>query len=191
MPDHWLISDMHLRHQNIYRFVDKCGNRIRPQFLDAYEGDAYMIEAWNQTVKPEDHIWNLGDFCMGSAQSWIDVGQRLQGHKRIIPGNHDKVQIDVYKKAGFQKLCGANELQIAGLRLLCTHYPVHESCLFKRDASIHGHTHQNPDNPTIIKPDGSIQCWLNVSVERISYRPIHIEDVAQKIRMKIEEARYQ
>ena len=175
--DIFLISDTHFRHGNIYSFVGLDGQRIRNQFTSAEEGDAYMIQAWNDTVKPEDHIWHLGDFCMAGPQHWANVGQRLHGHKRIIPGNHDKVSITTYKDAGFQKLCGAKELQIGGLRLLCTHYPAHESSLFNRDASIHGHTHEK-EPPTLRH--------FNVSVERIGYKPLHVEELAKIVKGRLE-----
>ena len=178
MDDHWILSDTHFRHGNIYNFTGLDSKRIRDRFADVYEGDAFMIQAWNDTIKPEDHVWHLGDFCFGSAQQWEDVGKRLNGHKRIVPGNHDKVQIDVYRKAGFQKLCGAKELQVAGLRLLCTHYPVHESSLFKRDACIHGHIHEK-EPPTLRH--------YNVSVERIDYRPLHVEELAKRVKLRLEQ----
>ena len=176
MINHWIISDTHFRHGAIYSFLGLDGQRIRHQFKDVAEGDAFMIQAWNDIVKPEDHIWHLGDFCMGSPQSWIDIGRRLHGHKRIIPGNHDRVGAQTYASAGFQKLCGAKEWKIGGLRLLCTHYPVHESSLFNRDASIHGHTHEK-EPPTLRH--------YNVSVERIGYKPMHVEELAKIVKERL------
>ena len=179
MVDIYIISDTHLRHQNIYKFTDRFGNRIRPQFTSAEEGDAYMIQAWNDTVKPTAHVWHLGDFCMAGPEHWIGVGKRLNGHKRLVLGNHDIVQhVSTFKDAGFQKVQGAKELQIAGLRMLCTHYPVHESSLFKRDCNVHGHIHQN-NSPSLRH--------YNVSVEKISYRPIHVEDLAKRVRLQLAE----
>ena len=102
----------------------------------------------------------------------------MNGHKRIVPGNHDKVGPNVYAEAGFQKLCGAKELQVAGLRLLCTHYPVHESSLFNRSASIHGHIHEK-EPPTLRH--------YNVSVERIDYTPLHVEELAKRVKERLEQ----
>ncbi len=144
-----------------------------------------MIERWNSVVKSQDHVWHLGDFCMANGQHWIDIGKRLNGHKRIVPGNHDTCNIETYKAAGFQKLQGAKEMQVAGLRLLCSHYPLHVSSLFKRDANIHGHIHEKESPSSMIGEDGKVKSWFNVSVERIAYTPIHIEEVAKIIKEKI------
>lgn len=55
----WLISDMHLWHQNLYTFtyVDTGGieKRVREKFKDAAEGDAYMIQRWRDLVQVNDH----------------------------------------------------------------------------------------------------------------------------------------
>ena len=174
----WVISDNHFRHARIWGFTDFQGKRIRPEFDNPRDGDAYMIEMWNQTVKPEDHLWHGGDFCMGNDQHWLDIGPRLNGHKRLIPGNHDKLQHAYnFRAAGFEKVCGAKEIQVAGLRLLFTHYPVHDSCLFKRDGNVHGHTHQN--EPPSLR-------HFNVSVERLGYKPMHIEDLAKIVKERLE-----
>ena len=67
MADHWICSDQHYRHARIYGFTGLDGvTRIRERFKDVFEGDAFMIQAHNDIVKPEDHCWFLGDFCMGS-----------------------------------------------------------------------------------------------------------------------------
>lgn len=182
MTNIWLISDTHFRHSNIYKFLATDGTRVRKEFGDVAEGDAYMIAHWNALVKPQDHVWHLGDFCMGNPIWWLDVGPRLSGHKRIIPGNHDQVPIDIYKKAGFQKLQGAKEIQIDGLRLLCSHYPLHPSSLFNRDWNIHGHTHEKPSPPSFVDDKGKHKGWFNVSVERIGYKPIHIEDLVKQLK---------
>ena len=180
--DIYLISDTHFRHGNIYSFLGLDGKtRIREKFKDSFEGDAFMVEQWNATVKPQDICWHLGDFCMGHPNNWAEIGPRLQGHKRIVPGNHDQVGLDLYKKAGFQKMQGAKEIHVAGMRLLATHYPVHDSGLFSRDGNIHGHIHEKQVMRAGYEPDYR---YFNVSVERINYTPVHIEEVAKLIKEK-------
>lgn len=126
---------------------------------------------------------------MAGPEHWISIGKRLNGHKRLVLGNHDQVQhIKTFTEAGFQKVQGAKELQIAGLRMLCTHYPVHESSLFKRDCNVHGHVHANPDITPKVSKEGQVKCWLNVCVERMHYRPVHIEDLAKLIKQRRSEA---
>lgn len=192
MVDIYVTSDNHFRHGNIYKFIGYDGQRVRKEFESCAEGDLAMIELWNQTVKPEDHVWNLGDFMMGSngwaREECISIAKRLNGHKRLILGNHDCLDVRTYRDAGFQKVVGAKEIQVAGLRLLCTHYPAHESSLFKRDGSVHGHTHEKPDLPSVVGSDEKLKSWMNMSVERTGYKPVHIEEIAKLMKEKLTNA---
>ena len=131
MANIFLISDLHLGHDNIYKFVyiDKFGveRRVRERFKDAAEADDYMLTRWNELVRPQDHVWNLGDVCMerqASAKHWL-IGKirQLNGHKRLVLGNHDYMPMDVYKDAGFQKIRGSHRID----NLILTHFPIHQS----------------------------------------------------------------
>ena len=178
----WLISDTHWGQHNIYKFLAEDGKtRIRERFRDAYEGDAYMCQKWCELVAPEDHIWHLGDVTMersSNAKTWfVNKIRSLPGHKRLILGNHDHLTMNVYKDAGFQKIKGSHKLD----RLLLTHYPVHPDsipswCL----ANVHGHIHQRPS------PAGR---YVNVSVERIGYQPILLEEVIRMAEKKVCDAK--
>ena len=176
----WILSDTHLWHQNIYKFtyVDATGTqrRVREQFADAAEGDAYMLQRWRDLVKPEDHIYHLGDICMNRenhmGHAFVALMRSLPGHKRLIPGNHDHLKPHWYVDAGFEKIRGAHLLD----NLWLTHVPCHPGSIPKRAiGNIHGHTHQNED----IGP-----LYLNVSVERTDYAPIPIEEAQRRLRIK-------
>ena len=173
----WLLSDWHWRHENVYKFVDAAGIRIRHRFANAAEGDAFIEQGIRDTVKPSDHLWFLGDACMnrGNHQvtEFINLWKSLPGHKRIVPGNHDHYRTSVYADAGFEKVSGGRLLD----GVLMTHYPVHESSLGPRVVgNAHGHTHQNPD----IGPR-----YLNVCVERTGYLPIALEEVKRRFAEKL------
>ena len=50
-----------------------------------------LVNNWNSVVKPEDHVYHLGDFCFGNVEKWnwcLEPG-RLNGHIHLILGNHD------------------------------------------------------------------------------------------------------
>lgn len=177
----WFISDTHFGHENLYRFVytDQYGveKRVRERFRDAVEGDAYMVQRWCEIVRPQDHIYHLGDVTMersSNAKTWfVNKIRSLPGHKRLILGNHDHLTVDVYRDAGFEKIKGSNVID----GMLFTHYPVHLSSVPKRAlGNVHGHTHQNPD----ISPQ-----HLNVSVERTNYEPVPIEECRKQLELKI------
>lgn len=175
MANIWLVSDTHFGHENIYKFVDERGVRIRHRFRDAIEGDVYMCQRWAELVKPPDHIWHLGDVTMersSNAKQWfVNKIRSLPGHKRLILGNHDQLSMDVYRDAGFQKIKGSHRID----NLILTHWPVSPTCLREGVVNVHGHIHQNA------APPGR---YINVSVEQTDYEPVPLE-VVQKQAAKL------
>lgn len=166
----WLISDTHFRHQNMYGFLTAAGQRVRPRWDLAEDADAHMMEMWNQIVKPEDHVWHLGDVTMNrTAQQqdqFIGFIRRLHGHKRLVLGNHDHFPIHAYIAAGFDKIVGSH--RHAGL--IYSHIPLHPDAVGspKILANVHGHIHERPS------PPGK---YINVCVEHTNYTPIHLDEV--------------
>lgn len=170
MSNIWVISDTHFGHENIIEYCD------RP-FSNAVEMDLQMLDLWNQTVRPEDKVYHLGDVYMGCSNGHADhILSRLHGHKRLILGNHD---------AGKDKILYKNFERISMWRifkefgLLLTHVPVHPdniSSIGKRNdgtpyhelTNVHGHIHNNPS------PEGRYRC---VCVEQVNYRPVNIEEL--------------
>lgn len=181
MSQLWLHSDWHWRHENIYRFVytdvNSVERRVRERFSNATEGDAYMEQRWRDLIKPQDHVYVLGDLTMfrenHMATEFVSLWRSLPGHKRLIPGNHDHLKPRWYVEAGFEKIRGAHLLD----NLFLTHVPVHPSSIPRRAiGNVHGHTHQQPDIWPVRREDGTVAAWLNVSVERTGYEPIPVEE---------------
>lgn len=166
----WLISDTHFGHENLYGFTYQFEGkeyRVRQEFSNAAEGDAAMIERWNEKVKPQDHIYHLGDLTMRRGGDWatkLAFVKKLNGHKRLILGNHDHFDVKAYREAGFEKVLGYQVLSGAFL----SHIPIHESSKGRFKLNIHGHTHRQPD----IGP-----FYRNICVERTGYAPIALEEV--------------
>lgn len=50
-----------------------------------------LIDRWNTTVGPDDHVWVLGDFAMGRIADSLPLAKKLNGHKFLIAGNHDRI----------------------------------------------------------------------------------------------------
>jgi calcineurin-like phosphoesterase family protein len=84
MRNVWFTSDFHFGHFNIIRYCK------RP-FANTQEMDNALIERMNSCVKPNDVLYFLGDFCLGSAERGIAYRQRLACKTiHFIEGNHDK-----------------------------------------------------------------------------------------------------
>lgn len=179
MAEHWLISDTHFGHHNIIAYAG------RP-FSNAGEMDAYMIAQWNDRVKPQDHVYHLGDVTMERSSDrvkWFTgLIRSLHGHKRLILGNHDHLPVKVYREAGFEKIRGTGAW--LGNGMLLSHFPVHTSSIGMRSiACIHGHIHEKPAPPPAVRDiDGARIPYINVCVEQTGYGPISVDEVHSLIR---------
>lgn len=167
--DKWFISDTHFFHTNILKFTDDGGKRIRP-FNSLDEMHEYMIEKWNSVVKPNDYVYHLGDVTFQYHRPFNELMSRLNGQKRLIVGNHDKiwnpalqkhfVKADLWK--GFKEY-----------NFTASHFPLPLEGLRDGAFNVHGHIHQNK------KADPH---YINVSVEVRDYTPVNIDEIGQEIR---------
>jgi len=78
------VSDTHWGHKNIIKYSN------RP-FSSVKEMDEHMIARWNESVKPEDHVWHLGDFSFQTYPDFKNTLRRLNGTINFVYGNHDKM----------------------------------------------------------------------------------------------------
>lgn len=159
----WIISDTHFGHANILKFKREDGSPLRP-FSNPDEMDEHMIERWNSVVKPQDHVYHLGDVAM--RREHIRLIARCNGHKRLVRGNHDIYKTKDYLPY-FEEIYGIRVLD----NLIFTHIPIHPESLGRFTANIHGHIHANQS------PSGA---YCNVSVEAIDYTPVALEDLRSR-----------
>ncbi len=83
MSQTWFTSDVHLGHANIIQYSE------RP-FDSVDDMNSRIVEGWNQQVGPDDTVFIIGDLCMGKLDDSLAVAGQLQGHKHLLPGNHDR-----------------------------------------------------------------------------------------------------
>lgn len=102
-----------------------------------------LIKVWNETVKKNDTVYNLGDFCFGGYDKWVEILEQLNGNIIHIKGNHDSSEtLKKLHKNGYLK-----EIHMIGCYLKThkyvlhmTHYPM-EIGMRPRLFSLHGHIH--------------------------------------------------
>lgn len=166
----FFISDTHFGHANILTFTrDNGTTKVRPEFATVEEMDETMIARWNARVRPTDHVYHCGDVAM-YRPSLLKVMPRLRGHKRLIRGNHDIFPTKNYLKF-FDEIHGC---RVFG-RTLFTHIPIHPASLGRFDANVHGHIHEREEyGPR----------YLNISVERIGYQPVSLEEIREQIAIR-------
>lgn len=180
----WFTSDTHFDHANmIHTFKLPDGNPARP-FTDVKEMNECMVERWNEVVKPSDHIYHLGDLTMHRKIETIQhrILNRLNGHKRLLLGNHDGDKVKNYLR-WFEKIFASRVID----NLLFTHIPVHPVSLGRFKANVHGHTHHTIYPPVRVptyKGYGVVDRevpYINVCVEQTNYRPISLEEIKRQI----------
>lgn len=174
MKDLWFISDTHFEHANILKFTGDDGKLIRPGFDNVHEMNERIIDNWNKTVKPGDHIYHLGDFAFGSKLILGRLVQRLHGRKRLLIGNHDSVKeiAPFFEKVYLWRI-------FKEFNFTCSHIPLRVDQLRKTHYNVHGHIHQNLMKTDAHHPDPQ---YINVCVEHTNYTPIHLDEILARIK---------
>lgn len=181
----FFASDHHFGHSNIIEF---CGRPFRKPMThvdghlmtecqnmtiaDAAAMDEAMVTRHNAVVKPSDHVYFLGDVAMKRQN--LAIVHRMNGHKRLIFGNHDIFDYEEYVKAGFEKLMAMRYFD----GIMMTHVPIHPESMGRFKANAHGHVHNN----TVMLGDKPDPRYINLSVEAINYTPISLEEIKQMVK---------
>jgi len=118
-------SDLHLGHHNI---IEYCS---RP-FGSVDEMHDALVASWNEQVGHGDEVYILGDLALGKLDDSLQVVLLLQGHKILVPGNHDgcwrgrgksEKQRARYESVGLEIVDRPEALEITKQRVLLSHFP--------------------------------------------------------------------
>lgn len=183
MPSVFLVSDTHFGHAGVCKFTHQdTGVKIRP-WTDPDEMDEFMVKAWNETVRPNDKVYHLGDVVINKKS--LQIMDRLNGDKVLIRGNHDIFKDEDYRKY-FRELRAYHVMN----GLILSHIPLHPDNLGRFGTNIHGHLHSNRvrkargvDAKTgeVLYSDAIDPRYHSVCVEMTDFRPILFEDVLKRI----------
>ena len=144
-----------------------------------------IVDLHNLYVKPQDHWYCLGDVTMerDNQGRGLAILSRMNGHKRLILGNHDHYAMKHYLMY-FEKVMAMQMME----RIRFTHIPIHPSSMGGAIANVHGHIHNNQsesfkpvvqiweDNSVHVKP------YVNISLEVTNYHPVSLEQVKQMVK---------
>jgi calcineurin-like phosphoesterase family protein len=175
MPAVFLVSDTHFGHAGVCRFLREDGTKLRP-WDSPEEMDEAMVKMWNETVRPNDKVYHLGDVVIN--RKALSILHRLNGDKILIRGNHDIFKLEDYTRH-FRDIRGYHVMN----GMILSHIPVHEESLGRFGTNIHGHLHAN----RVMKVDEYGTSWIDpryhcICVEQTDFRPILFEDVLKRIR---------
>jgi calcineurin-like phosphoesterase family protein len=155
----WFIADLHFGHESIIEYEH------RP-FISVDEMDKELIDRWNNTVKPDDKVFVLGDVSFHNSAETIKLVKSLVGHKYLILGNHDrKKSVSYWKRAGFEEVYKYPIIYKEYYML--SHEPLYVNTNMPY-ANVHGHIHGQ---------EMKSKQYVNVGVEHTGYAPISFESV--------------
>ena len=183
----WFTSDLHFGHVNILKFCN------RP-WETTDEMNADLIKNWNSVVKPDDLVFDLGDFAFASNSKWKDLLSQLNGHHYLILGNHDITRwpgdktMELFEGVSHQMI-----LKIDGRTVYLNHYPYlcfggvwrkPENAVYQ----LFGHTHSGP-NCRGTDTDRLVNLFpyqYDVGVDNNNYTPVSWQQVQEIINKQVE-----
>ena len=186
----WLASDTHFFHENILKYCNRPFETVEAM------NDA-LVANWNSVVKPDDHVYHLGDFCFGNVEKWnwcLEPG-RLNGHIHLILGNHDPDRvfregtlIERFDSIDYQKT-----LIIEGWTVILNHFPFlsFSNNLDHKAMQLFGHIHSAPDGIGNVIAGGKELQWnqYDVGVDNNNYTPVSWAQIKEKLKLAENEER--
>lgn len=192
MAERYFTADTHFGHINIIKYCN------RP-FDSVEEMNERIVENFNKVVQPEDTLIHLGDVSMGKIEDTIEWARKLNGHKILIPGNHDRVWVgetltrqlkykELYEDI-FQVIPHPTHTFFGEEMVLMSHFPYagdhteedrHQEFRPYNQGRflLHGHIHDEWK----IK-EGRM---LNVGIDEWDYRPVSVDEIQPYIDKFIE-----
>lgn len=180
----FLTSDTHFWHKNIIKYCNRPWNsgfdsNGEPVILfdDIERMNETMIQNWNAVVGPEDTVYHLGDVLFGDRTRLPVITQRLNGHKRLVLGNHDSAPgsldpVRFYMDAGFERVYDRS-IVIQDFIIL-SHFPMSAIGLNSPFYNCYGHVH----NSSMFETWTKNSCC--VCVERHDYKPVSLDTIKVK-----------
>ena len=113
-------------------------------FPDTAQMDDTLIQNWNERVTSEDTVYVLGDAFWKNEENSIRIMERLQGHKHLIQGNHDRVKGKLLPY--WESIEQYAEVNDENRLVILSHYPI----LFYKNqhygaVMLYGHVHNTSE----------------------------------------------
>jgi len=180
----YFTSDTHFGHANIINFCE------RP-FSCVEEMDEQLISNWNRTVGKTDTVFHLGDFCLGGAEKWINILDRLNGKIHLIMGNHDLRNLKARVRDRFENVSLEQHIMVANQKIYLNHYPfLCFSGSYDGTWQLFGHVHTGKVNKGIDYPRLTMLFpnQYDVGVDNNDYRPISFNEIKKRLAKPLPES---
>jgi len=171
----YYIADPHFGHSNIIKLCN------RP-FNDIEEMNETIIKNWNDKVKKDDTVYIVGDFAYKDKGKAISIASRLNGHKILIEGNHDKHNLQSKEfRLYFDEIRQQFLVNDNGRMIFLCHYPVIEwDGYYRNNYHIYGHIHNsvNETYRNICQIDPDIR-MLNCGADITNFTPVTFDELLE------------
>lgn len=148
--------------------------------------DDTILSNINETVKPHDKLFILGDFTLGKLEHVLRYRDRIQcKYVSLVHGNHDRLTPQQYQDVGFYYLGNLVDLKIRGQKVTLCHYAMLRWFKSGQGAwHLFGHSHGTlPDDPAALRFDVGTDChafrpisWPEVSARMSARAALRIDD---------------
>lgn len=199
-------ADFHANHGNICLYCKRP--QLRPEDVDlngnwvshtvAQERGAQMtrwlIDRWNQRVKPQDTVFHVGDFICRGNERGVPGGptkaqqvlEQLNGNKVMILGNHDH-------NNGLERGLDWAIMTIAHKKAMLIHNPAHvdpmKADVLELDVIVCGHVHTAWQTQMFVTASGRRIPIVNVGVDVNKYAPVTLSELVGLIDKAISQNR--
>lgn len=168
--DTWIISDTHFGHMNM---INLCGRPVKFNEI--------LYRNWTKKIKPEDTVLHLGDLAIWNGPTmdlWHNFAADLPGKKYMIRGNHDKLNVLLYRSIGYELIEGYIDwISEEGLTIRFSHEPRNPSEPWFNN--IHGHIH-NSTKHREGERDFELQSGhINVSCDVMDFKPVKLGEILE------------
>jgi len=204
---YYFTSDLHLGHANIIKYSRRpFQNSTESMLIElAYKGiiplselsvsseslelmDNQIIKSINSTVKKEDHLVIIGDFCFAGSQYKEKIVEKYTNQINckntiLILGNHDDKKIML---KNFQQVYDYFVFNVCGKNIITSHYPMrtwHKQS--KNSWMLYGHTHGLLHKKDVDLLSKEEECNLKSTLsEFIKDTNVNINDIIESYRHK-------
>lgn len=180
----WFWSDLHLGHENMYRFVNWDGSKVRPwEPEQMQEAEELMLQEYNKVVKPEDTCYWLGDVSGRNNIADKFFSRVVKSRRVLILGNHDNTLGVKFWLKHFDDVRGCYNLSQKGERTnyFLSHVPIHPASKGRFKRNIHGHC---IDDLTEVLTVNGFKKFLEISKEDIILNLNTEKDIIEKDKIK-------
>jgi calcineurin-like phosphoesterase family protein len=141
--------------------------------------DEVIVDRLNASVKPNDTLYFLGDFCLGKPENVAAYRNRLACQTiHFVDGNHDKTTQKLQHL--FSSWSSLSEIHVGKQGIVLCHYAMKVWPSHSRGTwQLYGHSHGN-------LPDDPISLSMDVGVDSHDFRPWHFDEIQAFVKIKAE-----